>query len=159
MKTTTTTTTKEELEEKQRRKENSLANLKPFNAMSKEEHSELSRRGALKTAEIKRQKRTMKESALSILELSVKREEAETITSNPELIEKLPEDLQLQDLMNLSLAKEVIENGNARAYEALRDTSGQRPKDQVEIEADITTEADRVLMLALKNRLGIEDNG
>lgn len=153
---TTKEPTKEELKQKEEKRLISNSNLKPLNTLSPEEAKEIRRKGAYASAEKKRQKRTLKDSALLILEMSVSKESAKTITDNTEILKELPDNLQMQDLMNLSLAREAIESGNARAYEALRDTSGQKPTDKLEVEADITTEADRALMLALQNRLGID---
>ena len=56
------------------------------------------------------------------------------------------EDLTVQGVMIAKMAQEAIQNGNAKAAEFVRDTSGQRPKDIIEVSAEIMTEADRSLI-------------
>ena len=43
--------------------------------------------------------------------------------------------------------------GDVKAYTALRDTAGEKPAESIDLNADITTEADRALMEKLKARM------
>ena len=43
--------------------------------------------------------------------------------------------------------------GNMKAYELVRDTYGDKPVEKVQVEADVTTDADRALMASIAARL------
>ena len=64
------------------------------------------------------------------------------------------EDLTVQGIMIAKMAQEAMQNGNAKAAEFVRDTSGQRPKDVVEVNAEIITASDRSLIDKMAERLG-----
>jgi len=46
--------------------------------------------------------------------------------------------------------------GDVKAYTALRDTAGEKPVEQLDLNANVITEADQALLDKLKNRAGIE---
>ena len=55
------------------------------------------------------------------------------------------------------MLREVVENGNAKAFELIRDTSGNKPTADVTITADIVTASDRALIEKVADRLGVVD--
>ena len=65
--------------------------------------------------------------------------------------------LTLTTLLTARMVKAVIEDGNVRAMEYLRDTSGNKPTERKEIKADIMTESDRALIEKVSKR--IEEEG
>lgn len=126
-------------------KEKSLANLKPVTSRTPEEQREISRLGGIARGEQRRQQRTMREQAQIYLQSLMSHEQAKTYLGVD--AEKLSaEDLTVQGVMIAKMAQEAMQNGNAKAAEFVRDTSGQRPKDIIEVSAEIMTDADRSLI-------------
>jgi len=134
-------------------KEKSLANLKPVTSRTPEEQREISRLGGIARGEQRRQQRTMREQAQIYLQSLMSQEQAKTYLGVD--AEKLSvEDLTVQGIMIAKMAQEAMQNGNAKAAEFVRDTSGQRPKDVVEVNAEIITASDRSLIDKVAERLG-----
>lgn len=132
-----------------------LSKLKPSSELTEEERirqSEICRKGAYATAQKKRLKRTLRETTLAMLEKGVSKEQARRLIG--ENISLLDEDnLDLQAIITASMIQSAIE-GNAKAFEVLRDTSGQGIKTQLEVDASVTmSESDRALMEKVASRL------
>lgn len=126
-------------------KEKRLANLKPINEMSEDEKKDFARKGGIARGEQRRKQRTMKEQMLALLNTTASREQAVKYLGAD--ADKLAEDdMTFQGLMTAKMWQEATQNGNAKAAEFCRDTSGQRPKDIIEVSAEIMTEADRNLI-------------
>lgn len=135
-------------------KEKRLANLKPIHTLTDEEKHNLAVLGGKARGKQQQQQKTMRETMLTLLKTKVSRETAEKFLG--EDAEALSdEDLTCQGIMSAKMWQEASLNGNAKAAEFVRDTSGQRPKDVVELSADITTDSDRALMADIAERLGI----
>ena len=83
-------------------------NLKPLNTVSKEEAKKIQSKGGKARVQQRREKKTLKEE-LELLLLSDDR----------------------QNRMSLALLERAI-NGDVKAFEVIRDTIGQKPKDVVE---------------------------
>lgn len=137
--------------------EKRMKNLKPFGKAEtltpeeRERQKEIQRNGSIATAEKKRLKRTLKDATLATLEKGVSKEVAKKfIGDNLDLIDV--DDIDLQALAIAGLLKSAIE-GNAKAFEVLRDTSGQTVKQSVEVDTNLLmTEADRTLIQNVLNR-------
>ena len=135
-------------------KERSLANLKPIQSLTDEEKHNLAVLGGKARGKQQQQQKTMRETMLTLLKTKISRETAEKYLGDD--AELLPEEeLTYQGIMSAKMWQEASMNGNAKAAEFVRDTSGQRPKDVVELSADITTDSDRALMADIAERLGI----
>lgn len=93
---------------KRNQSENQLKNLKPLNELTETERRELAIKAGKKSAEVRRQKRTLREE-LELLLLSEDR----------------------QNKISLALIQKALK-GDVKAFEVLRDTIGQKPKDVVE---------------------------
>lgn len=87
-------------------------NLVPQNKRTKSEQREIAQKGGIKSGEVRRKRKTLKEELIALLE---------TNDNNNKI--------------SLAMIKEAI-NGNTRAFETIRDTIGEKPKDKVEIEQD-----------------------
>ena len=134
-------------------KEKRQLNLKPIQSMTDEEKHNFAVMGGKARGEQRRQQRTMKEQMLALLSAKASREQAEKYLGAD--AEKLTEDdLTFQGLMTAKMWQEATQNGNAKAAEFVRDTSGQRPKDVVEVTANVMTDADRSLMQNMAEILG-----
>ena len=143
-------------------KEKSLNNLRPFAKANEElteeekqrQHEIRSKGGKARVLQIERQK-TLKELANELLNAKVSRERAQNILGD--VADNISEDsLTNGALMLGAMLNEVFENKTAKSAEFLRDTSGQKPKDEINITAETMTEADRSLMANIAERLGIK---
>ena len=135
-------------------REKRLANLKPIQSLTDEEKHNLAVIGGKARAEQRRKQRTMREQAQEYLQAIVSGELAEKYLGHDEASKLTPEDMTIQGIMIAKMAQEAMQNGNAKAAEFVRDTSGQRPKDIVEVTANVMTEADRSLMANMAELLG-----
>lgn len=87
-------------------------NLIPLGKRSQRERKEIARKGANATNELKRKRKTLREELLVLLE-----------TKN------------YQEKISLAMLKEAM-GGNTKAFEVIRDTIGEKPKDKVEIDQE-----------------------
>lgn len=83
-------------------------NLIPNSKRSPSELREMTRKGGIKSGEVRRARKTLKETLLMMLE------EGNT-----------------QDNITLALLQKAL-NGDTKAYEVIRDTVGEKPTDKVE---------------------------
>lgn len=122
-----------------------------------EEKKAICTAGALATQKVRQQKRTMKEALNTILndkELAIK---LANCNGNATLIEAAKSGCTVNELLMLAATLQGLE-GNTRSLEFVRDTSGQRPKDQIDIQADVVTAADRALIEKLRKNLVQNDD-
>ena len=133
-------------------KEKRQLNLRPADKLTPEERKELSRKGGIARQEQIKQRRTLKEQMLAILEANYSRETAEKFLG-PDANNLTEDDLTGQGILSARMWKEACENGSAKAAEFCRDTSGQRPKDLLEVSGNVISDADRALMANLSKRL------
>ena len=84
-----------------------------MNKRSESEVRELGRKGGIASGEARRERKTLKEELLLLLEQG-----------------------NTQEKISLSLIKEAIK-GNTKAFEIIRDTIGEKPKEEIEVN-DVT---------------------
>lgn len=130
-------------------------NLKPFSELSPEEQRAIRSKGGKASQEKKRLERTMKEQAQRYLQAILDRETAEKYLGAEDADKLEPEDLTVQGVMIAKMAQAAMKDGNAKAAEFVRDTSGQAPKMQIDATVDTFSESDRALMDKIAQRLGI----
>lgn len=85
-------------------------NLKPVRSTS--EAREKGKKGGIASGEARRKRKTLKEELLLLLESK-----------------------NYNEKISLSMIHEAL-NGNVRAFETIRDTIGEKPKDKIEIDQD-----------------------
>lgn len=90
-------------------------NLKPVR--SKNEARERGKKGGIKSGEVRAKRKTLKEELLLLLETKA-------------------EDKTIQEKISLSLIQEALK-GNVKAYETIRDTIGEKPKENVSITGEV----------------------
>ena len=148
--------------EKERRRQNSLNNLRPWRKLDdltpeeQERQREIARKGGhARNNQIIKQK-TMKESAQALLSAKVSTEYAQKVLGENYDITGIE---TMQDLITARMIRETLENGNTKAAEFIRDTSGNKPVSAaaLDITADIVTAADRALIEKVADRLGMVD--
>ena len=126
----------------------SLANLKPFETLTEEEAREIRIKGGKAVQEKKRKQKSMKESLNALLSMELSKEKAEEISG-----EVLEGGMTMQEALMIRAIRTATE-GNVKALEFIRDTSGNKPKEEIAIDGNvIMTEADRRLLDNLSRRL------
>lgn len=90
-------------------------NLKPVR--SKKEARERGKKGGIKSGEVRAKKKTLKEELIALLETKI-------------------EEKTIQEKISFSLIQEALK-GNVKAFETIRDTIGEKPKEQVEHSGNI----------------------
>lgn len=118
-------------------------NLKPpFNKLTPSEHRKIAKKGAKKSAEVRREKKTMREMLDYLLEKEITNNKGEKATT--------------LEAMMTAVCKKAI-SGDIKANEFVRDTTGQRPiethvittPEQIE---EAQSELDKALQDAKKRR-------
>lgn len=150
------------LQEKERKRQNSLKNLRPLrpdNELTPEEierKKEIIRSGAIARNKQAAKQRSMKESTKQLLQAKVTKDYAKKILGDDADLENVD---TMQDLIMARMLREILENGNTKAAEFIRDTSGEKPvaAAALDIKADIVTAADRALIEKVADRLGMVD--
>lgn len=99
-------------------KERSLQNLVSLADRTMEERQEIGRVGGIKSGESKRRMKTFREELQQLLQM--------------EILNKNGEKISTQQNINSALILKAAK-GDVRAYEVIRDTLGQRPKDEKEV--------------------------
>lgn len=92
-------------------------NLKPFSELTEKEQREIRRKGGIASVKKRREKKTFKELLKIALEMSTKSGN----TNAEEIV--------------VSMIRKA-QSGDVKAFEAIRDTIGEKPKDEV----DLTTQ-------------------
>ena len=119
---------------------------------------EIRRMGAEAINKLHGEKKTAKQSLEAILTLKVDDDILAAADVPEDLAKKLKRtnpDATLYDLIQLVAVGRAV-SGNMKAYELIRDTHGDKPVDKVQIDADITTDADRELLASIGRRLDEE---
>lgn len=117
-------------------------NMKPVR--TEEEARELGRRGGIKSGEVRRLKRDMKNAAKMILEMPIT---AKSVKDGMRQLGFSEEDLTNQMAVLVSIWKRAME-GDVKAAEFLRDTSGQKPAEKVilaDINEDVVSEVESIV--------------
>lgn len=101
-------------------------NLIPLNKRTKTEQRAITQMGGIKSGEVRREKRLLKDTIEMLLN---NKPTPEMINECAEKFGFNPKDLQ--EVITGGLISRAI-SGDPRAYEVLRDTAGQKPVDRVE---------------------------
>lgn len=153
-----------ELKRKEEARKRQLANLKVFKPYAeltdeeRERQKEITRLGGIARQEQVKQRKNLKEVGNVILNTRISRDKAEQlIGESANLLSD--EDLTVSALLMMSAVREAVEQGNVKALEFLRDTTGQKPKDELTIDANVMTEQDKRLLDKALKRQNIVDVG
>lgn len=84
---------------------------------SEKEAREKGRKGGIKSGEVRRRRKTLKEELLLLLEAKI-------------------EGKTMQEKISLSLIQEAVQ-GNVKAYETIRDTIGEKQKENINVCGEI----------------------
>lgn len=120
-----------------------------------EERKLIGSKGGKKAQENREAKKNFNELAKSMIETALTDKQARTLLGVDELPGFIDENnLNVGAIMIAKGIQECIQNGSFKWFEAIRDTSGYKPKNEVQLEADIMTEADRQLIDNISQRIG-----
>lgn len=128
-----------------------IQNLKPFNpkysnTLTTEEAQKRGRAGGIKSGEVRRARKTMKETILDLIQKEV----------NPDDyggdVAILGNKATLQEIILASMVREAA-NGDTKAMQLLRDTIGEQPITKQEIKQEVISKEDIKTMDNLKKYL------
>lgn len=100
-------------------------NLKPQNKRTKSEQREIAKKGGIASGKARRKRKTLKEELLALLETE-----------------------DYNNKISLAMIKEAM-IGNVKAFNTIRDTIGEKPKENVEVSQDKPFEVN----INIKNKL------
>jgi len=129
-------------------------NLIPFNQLTEEAQRELARKGAARSAEVKRARRTGREIAQAILAANMTPEQIEDVLSGAKAL--LGDDTTAYAVMTAKMVQ-CANMGDVKAAIYMRDTAGDKPEDNMTIDANLTTPGDTEILRKLAERLGIKE--
>ena len=90
-----------------------IKNLKPVTTRSKEEAREISKKGGIRSGEVRRERKKLKEELLLLLSEGDNNRR-----------------------MSIAIFERAL-NGDTKAFEVIRDTIGEKPKEEIEVK-DVT---------------------
>ena len=125
--------------------------LIPFNKLDPDKHKEYSIKGGTKTQEILHEKRTLNDIAKNMLSAVLTETQVNEILGDATNL--IGEDRSAGAVMIAKMIQTACA-GSFKAAEFVRDTAGYKPQQQVSIEADIMTDADRSLLEKIGRRIG-----
>lgn len=131
-----------------------IQNLKPFNpkhtnALTSEEAQRRGRLGGLKSGEVRRQKKTMRETIINMISQEV---DPDKLASMGVDIDSLGGDYTYQAAIIAAMLREAV-NGDTKAMALLRDTMGEQPALHTVNQTEIITKEDMKTIDNLKNYL------
>ena len=130
-----------------------IQNLKPYNKtdnrLSSEEAKRRGRLGAKKSAEVRRERKTMRETILNMLSQELSPEKLEEMGVDTSTLNG---DYTMQSAVIAAMLREAI-NGSEKAMQLLRDTIGEQPVIKSESVTEVITKDDTDLMDNLKKSL------
>lgn len=113
---------------------------------------EIKSKGGKARAQQRRERRDMKVLIQDMLNVELSKDQANAIIGE-EAIKNIPDgDLSMMAVLLMRTMQEVAQ-GNHKALETIANLGGYNPKTQVEITADVTTDADRALLENVQKRL------
>ena len=131
-------------------KRNGIDNLIPFNQRTEEQQREIAKMGGKASGEARKKKRDMREVAKAILEHAMNDEQIEEVLGSSKYL--LDGDKSVMAVLTARMVQEAGK-GSYKHYETLRDTAGFKPKEEIDISADIMTDADRELVEKVNRRI------
>lgn len=128
----------------------SKANLISLSDRSLEDRQRLGSIGGHKAKENRDKKKNFNELAKAMLEQTVTEEQIKSVLGDNTSILL---DNSVASVILASMIQGAV-NGSFKCAEFVRDTAGYRPKDIMQVEADIMTDSDRALIDKLNQRIG-----
>ena len=112
------------------------SNLRPFDKMSEREQKEIARKGGTASGRARRENKVMRDTLEMILGLSLKKGEKANVESVQSLAELKGKNISVQEAIAIAMAQRAMK-GDVSAVAFIRDTTGQKPTDKVEMSGEI----------------------
>lgn len=128
----------------------SRLNLITFDRLSADEHKKLCSMGGKKTQEKINQQRSLNDIAKAMLSVELRQSSIDEILGDAKQL--IGDDKSAGTVMIAKMIQQAYA-GSFKAAEFVRDTAGYKPKNEVDISADVITAEDRSLMDKLEKRL------
>ena len=103
-----------------------------FELMTPEQRAEYGRQGGIKSGETKRRKKAMKETLEVLLSMPMKNGKTSDMESIKNFAALKGKNISVQEAMIISMIQKAMK-GDVKAAEWLRDTSGQKPTDNMNV--------------------------
>ena len=137
----------------------SNANLIDMNHRTEKEQREIAIAGGKASGEARRKKKELKDRCKILLEMMPNKALiAKSLGDDTEL----PEGADMYDLMIAKMMQVAALDGNVKAFEAVRDSAGDKPTEKVQQDIAVMTEKDKELMAIIEARMyagGGQDKG
>lgn len=128
---------------------NNEENLIPLSERTKSEQREIARQGGISSGKARRQKRTMKDTMSILMSMAVKEGDIPDIEEIKSVAELNKLNMDIETAICIKQAMKAVKNGDTKAAEFCRDTSGNKPVDKVvvsEVSQDIIDEVERAVL-------------
>ena len=122
---------------------------KDIKPLTHEEAKNRGRQGGIKSGEVRKARKTMRETMLEMLSMELSKEKLEEMGIDTSVLNN---DFTYQAAIISAMLREAS-NGDTKAMQLLRDTIGEMPVQRQEISQEIVTKDDTALMDNLKNAL------
>lgn len=112
------------------------ADLIPQSERTKEEQKSIARQGGIASGKVRREKRAMKETLAALLSMPLKSGKAADIETIKNLASVKGKNITVQEAIMLAQIQKAMK-GDTRAAEFVRDSSGNKLKEGIEITGEI----------------------
>lgn len=110
--------------------------LKQFSEMTPEERAEWGRKGGIASGETKRRKKAMKETLEVLLSMPMKNGKYADVEKIKSFADLKGKNITVEQAMLIAMIQKAL-HGNVQAFESVRDTVGEKPKDKVDFEGSL----------------------
>lgn len=127
---------------------NNEENLIPLSERTKSEQREIARQGGINSGKARRQKRTMKETMTILMSMSIKTGDVPDIEEIQSVAELNNLNMDVNTAICIKQALKAVKDGDTRAAEFCRDTSGNKPVERVqvaEVSQDVIDEVEKIV--------------
>ena len=118
---------------------NNEENLIPLSERTKSEQREIARQGGINSGKTRRQKRSMKDTMSILLDMAVKKGDIPDIEKIQSVAELNNLNMDVNTAICIKQALKAVKDGDTRAAEFCRDTSGNKPVERVQV-AEVSQE-------------------
>ena len=118
---------------------NNEENLIPLSERTKSEQREIARQGGINSGKARRQKRTMKDTMSILLDMAIKQGDIPDIDKIQSVAELNKLNMDVNTAICIKQALKAVKDGDTRAAEFCRDTSGNKPVERVQV-AEVSQE-------------------
>ena len=136
--------------------EKQLNNLKPLNQRAKSVQREISSKGGKARAKKMKERKTFQDACITVLKMALSNDDLSEITDIASLEDVKGKNVDIQAAIILKQAQLALK-GNTRAAEFLRDSSGQKPKETIDLNNSVIVD-DKVKALQ-EHMKRYEDDG